>query len=181
LQGLGQGIGGMGPERGWHMADTFEVLAAPACGPGPERRVASGDRRRKLVFSLVYGGLRPRRRTGRRVADHHRPIVDWHGPGLLASSILVLVLCVTDAFLTLWLMTNGAIEANPLMASLLAGDVQHFAIAKLALTGGGILTLVALANFRVFRLIRVGALVHTILLAYAVLVSYELALVAHSA
>lgn len=163
------------------MAQRIDLTAAGAVPPPAERRVARLDRRRKFVYSLVYGGLRPRRRTGRRAADHHRPIIDWHGPGLLASSILVLVLCVADAFLTLWLMTDGAVEANPLMATLLHGDVQRFAITKLALTGGGILTLVAMANFRVFRLIRAGALVHTILLAYLVLVSYELALVAHSA
>jgi hypothetical protein len=163
------------------MGETSDLTADGAAPGLPERRLAAGDRRRKLVYSLVYGGLRPRRRTGRRAADHHRPIIDWHGPGLLASSILVLVLCVADAFLTLWLMTDGAIEANPLMALLLVGDVQRFAITKLALTGGGIVTLVAMANFRVFRLIRAGALVHTILLAYLALVSYELALVAHSA
>jgi len=163
------------------MSQTIETTLGSLAAAPAERRVAGGDRRRKLVFSLVYGGLRPRRRIGRRASDRHRPIIDWHGPGLLASSVLVLVLCVVDAFLTLWLMTDGAIEANPLMAPLVAGDGQRFAIAKLALTGGGVLTLVALANFRVFRRIRVGALVHTILIAYLVLVSYELALVARSA
>jgi hypothetical protein len=130
------------------------------------------------VYSLAYGGLRPRRRTGRRAGDRYRPIIDWHGPGLLASSVLVLVLCTVDAFLTLLLITDGAIEANPLMAPLVQGDIQGFAITKLALTGGGIVTLVAIANFRVFRVVRVGALVHTILFAYLVLVSYELALIA---
>jgi hypothetical protein len=163
------------------MAQTTQSTRDVATGPRPERRAAGADRRRKLMFSLVYGGLHPRRRTGRRVGDQHRPIIDWHGPGLLASSVLVLVLCVADAFLTLWLMTTGAIEANPLMAPLVAGDAQGFAITKLALTGGGILTLVAMANFRVFRLIRVGSLVHTILVAYLALVSYELLLVAQSA
>ncbi len=163
------------------MAQTLESNGATTMAPPAERRVAMRDRRDRLAFSLVYGGLRPRRRTGRRIADHHQPIIDWHGPGLLASSILVLILCVADAFLTLWLMTAGAIEANPLMAPLVAGDGQGFAITKLALTGGGVVTLVAMANFRVFRLFRVGSLVHTVLVAYLVLVSYELALVAHSA
>jgi len=163
------------------MAETIDPTAGTGPAPPAERRVAPADRRRKLMFSLVYGGLRPRRRTGRRTGDRYRPIIDWHGPGLLVSSVLVLVLCVVDAFLTLWLITDGAIEANPLMAPLVHGDIRGFAITKLALTGGGIVTLVALANFRIFRLIRVGAVVHTILLAYLVLVSYELALVARSA
>jgi hypothetical protein len=144
----------------------------------PERRVAASDRRRKLVFSLVYGGFRPRRRASRRAADDHRPIVDWHGPGLLASTVLVLVLCVVDAFLTLWLMTEDvATEANPLMAPLVVGDARSFALIKLALTGAGVVMLVALSRFRVFRFIRVGTLVHTLLLAYLALVSYEFVLV----
>jgi hypothetical protein len=159
------------------MAHAIDSTADGAGVGIPDRRVANRDRRRQLMFSLFYGGLKPRRRTGRRASDHHRLIIDWHGPGLLASSVLVLLLCVIDAFLTLWLMTNGAVEANPLMAPLLAGDVQRFAITKLALTGGGIVTLVAMSNFRIFRLIRVGTLVHTVLLAYLALVSYELALV----
>jgi hypothetical protein len=163
------------------MAQTNDSTTRSGAAPRPERRVAPFDRRRKLVFSLVYGGLRPRRRSGRRAGDRYRPIVDWHGPGLLASAVLVLVLCVVDAFLTLWLITDGAIEANPLMAPLVQGDLRGFAITKLALTGGGVVTLVAMANFRVFRLVRVGSLVHTILVAYLVLVSYELALIARSA
>jgi hypothetical protein len=164
-----------------HMAEMVESTTGAGPAPRPERRVAPTDRRRKLVFSLIYGGLRPRRRTGRRASDRHRPIIDWHGPGLLASAVLVLVLCVVDAFLTLWLITDGAIEANPLMAPLVQGDVQGFAITKLALTGGGIVTLVAIQRFRIFRRIRVGTLVHTILLAYLVLISYELGLIAHGA
>lgn len=163
------------------MAQTNDLTTRSGAAPRPERRVAPFDRRRKLVFSLVYGGLRPRRRSGRRAGDRHRPIIDWHGPGLLASAVLVLVLCVVDAFLTLWLITDGANEANPLMAPLVQGDLRGFAITKLALTGGGVVTLVAMANFRVFRLVRVGSLVHTILVAYLVLVCYELALIARSA
>ncbi len=161
------------------MAHAIDSTAGEAGVDAPDRRVANRDRRRKLVFSLMYGGLKPRRRTGRRASDHHQPIIDWHGPGLLASSVLVLVLCVIDAFLTLWLMTEGAVEANPLMAPLLDGDVQRFAITKLVLTGGGIVVLVAIANFRIFRLIRVGTLVHTVLFGYLALVSYELVLVAN--
>ncbi len=145
---------------------------------GPERRGGGVDRRRRFMFSLLYGGLQPRRRLGRRAGDRYRPIIDWHGPGLLASAVLVLVLCVVDAFLTLWLMAGGFVEANPLMAPLVAGDARHFAVTKLALTGGGVLVLVALAQFQVFRVIRAGALVHTILAAYVVLIGYELSLVA---
>jgi hypothetical protein len=147
-----------------------------------ERRGGSrADRRAKLWWSLLYGGMNPRRRDARRTNDHDRPIVDWHAPELLASAILVLILCVADAFLTLKLLTGGAIEANPIMALLVYGDAQHFAIAKLAMTGVGVLALVAVARFRVFRYIRVAMIVHAILLTYIVLISYELLLLARVA
>ena len=149
-----------------------------ACPGFDERRVSARDRRARLVHSLVYGGLHPRRRTGRRGGDHARPIVDWHGPGLFASSMLVLILCVVDGFLTLRLLAGGAIEANPFMALYVYDNTREFAIVKLALTGGGILTLVALARFRVFHVLRAASLVHAILAAYVVLVGYEFTLLA---
>lgn len=141
-----------------------------------ERRQSGEDRRARLWHSLVFGGMNPRRRSGRRTADFYRPIVDWHGPWLFASSMLILILCVADGFLTLRLLAGGAIEANPFMALYVYGDAQRFAIVKLAMTGAGVLTLVSLARFQVFRVLRAQVLVHVVLVAYLVLVAYELKL-----
>jgi hypothetical protein len=134
------------------------------------------DRRERLAWSLVYGGVWPRRRSGRRASDHHRPVIDWHGPGLLTSSILILLLCAADAFLTLLLLTHGAYEANPVMAMFVYDDVRSFAALKMALTGGGVLALVAVARFRVFGFMRVGMILHAVLVGYAALIAYELLL-----
>ena len=139
-----------------------------------ERRGSAADRRERMLWSLLYGGVRPRRRHGRRTADHHRPLVDWHGEGLLTSAIIVLLLCVADALLTLQLLTDGATEVNPLMAALVARGALGFALVKLALTGSGVLTLVSIARFRVFRQLRAAMFVHAVLFGYAVLVAYEL-------
>lgn len=158
----------------------MERLERQGSGSGtgtPERRRSGSDRRRRLFWSLMYGGMRPRRRDGRRTADHVRPIIDWHGPGLFASATLVLVLCVADALLTLQLLSSGAVEANPVMALYTQGDGHRFAALKLLLTGVGLLVLVAMARFRVFRIMRVATLVHGILAGYLVLVAYELLLV----
>lgn len=155
--------------------DVHDETAGEWRGAGDRRR--NTERRRQLMFSLVYGGLRPRRRNGRRASDHHRPIIDWHGPGLFASVVLVLVLCVADGLLTLRLLAGGAIEANPVMALWAYGDGHRFAAMKVLSTGAGLLTLVALARFRVFRVLRVATLVHAILVAYLALIGYELLLV----
>ena len=141
-----------------------------------ERRRA-GERRHSLLWALLYGGMRPRRRGGRRAEDHHRPIVDWHDPSLLFSAFGLLMLCVCDGALTLALLAHGASEANPVMDLVVSGDMTRFALVKLALTASGLLILVSLARFTVFRLFRVSTLVHAALVGYAILVCYELWLV----
>jgi hypothetical protein len=149
------------------------AVAVSAAGVWVDRRTGA-DRRRRLWWSLLYGGVWPRRLGGRRYEDHHRPLIDWHGPGLLASCVLILLMCVADAFLTLKLIALGAIEANPVMALWVYDDVRTFTAIKMALTGAGVLALVAIARFRVFRLIRVATLVHAVLVGYGALIAYEL-------
>jgi len=145
--------------------------------PAARERRRDGDRRHSLLWSLLYGGFRPRRRSGRRVEDQHRPIVDWHDPALLFSAFGLLMLCVCDGALTLALLAHGANEANPVMDLVVNGDMTRFALVKLALTASGLLILVSLARFTVFRMFRASVLVHAALAGYAILVCYELWLV----
>ncbi|MCZ8131415.1 MAG: DUF5658 family protein [Steroidobacteraceae bacterium] len=138
----------------------------------PERR-RGADRRSRLLRSLFYGGLFPRRLGGRRAADHYRPLVDWHGPGLLTSAILVLLLCAADALFTLKLITLGATEANPVMALFVYDDASRFTIVKMTLTGLGVIALVAIARFRVFGVVRVASLLHAVLGGYVALMGWH--------
>lgn len=135
-------------------------------------RRAGYDRRNLTWRTFVRGGFTPRRRGSRRGTEAHA-LVDWHEPHLLFLSIAILLLSVTDALLTLTLMTHGAQEANPFLAFLLESHPRWFAGAKMALTGAGVLVLVALARARVFRIIKVSAIMHWCLLAYVALISYE--------
>lgn len=137
------------------------------------------DRRRLTVWSVVYGGFRPRRRKLRRIDDASVPVVDWHESHLLAVSLFILLLCCADAFLTLSLLMLGADEANPLMARLINFDVTVFAVVKMALTGGGVLVLVLLSQYRVFGRFRVAMGLYATLIAYSALVVYELILLVH--
>jgi Domain of unknown function (DUF5658) len=140
----------------------------------PLRDRRSGpDRRIRFLRSLVYGGLQPRRRSPRRATDGHRPLIDWHGPGLFFSVIAILVLCTVDALLTLVLIGRGAVEVNPLMRPFVPSDPHAFAVVKLTATGLSLLVLVAIARFRVFRVLRVATLVHAALIGYVALVGYE--------
>jgi hypothetical protein len=149
------------------------VQRAQAVHLGREFERRSGyDRRRLSTRTFFQGGLTPRRRGGRRQGEG-AALVDWHEPHLLFMSLMILLLSVTDAFLTLTLLMHGANEANPLLAFLLADHPALFASVKMSLTGFGVLVLVALARARVFRIIRVSALMHGFLAAYLALVCYE--------
>src|SRR5262245_35992916 len=110
-----------------------------------ERRVE--DRRALTLHTLLTSGFSPRRRTGRRAGDHELP-VDFHDPRLLVPGIVMLLLSITDAFLTVRLMSDGAKESNPLLAFVLSEHPGMFAVVKMGLTSLGTLLLVALARAR---------------------------------
>jgi hypothetical protein len=99
--------------------------------------------------------------------------VDWHHPQWLAVAILTLLLCSADAFLTLQLLSHGAVEANPFMEPLVGGSPLTFTVVKMGLTSSGIVTLILLARVRILRRIPVSFLLYTVLVGYAVLVGYE--------
>lgn len=87
--------------------------------------------------------------------------------------MLVVLLCITDALMTLTLMKHGAHEVNPLMAPLVVGSGHGFAYWKLGLTITGVVVLVVLARSRLFGLVPAGVLLYLILAMYIVLVTYE--------
>lgn len=140
-------------------------------GVAPDRR-RGVDRRRLTLGSFLRGGITPRRRGGRRAGEQHLPI-DWHEPYLLFLALTILLLSVADAFLTITLMMGGAQEANPFLAFVLRDHPKLFAVVKMALTGAGVVVLVAVARSRVFRVMRVGAVLQGFFVAYVALIAYE--------
>ena len=86
---------------------------------------------------------------------------------------MILLLSVTDAFLTLTLLARGATEANPILALVLERFPEAFAGVKMALTGAGIIILVAMARARLFRVIRTSHVIHWCMLSYVGLIVYE--------
>ena len=110
----------------------------------------------------------------RRDTDHALPMVDWHESHLLAVAVSILLLSCADGFLTLNLLFLGAEEANPFMAPLVYRDIAAFAAAKMVLTGGGVVLLVALSRLRLFGRIKGVQALYATLIIYVVLVLYEL-------
>ena len=115
-----------------------------------ERRGNQIDRRALTLRTLLASGFSPRRRDGRRAGEHELP-VDFHDSYLLMLAIAMLVLSVADAFLTVALLSDGAEEANPVLAFVLDEQPRLFAAVKMALTGLGVVLLVAMARARALR------------------------------
>jgi hypothetical protein len=82
-------------------------------------------------------------------------------------------LSVVDAFLTLNLMSAGAVEVNPFMALFVGGNVAVFAGLKMAITGVGVALMVLLAGYRFMRVLRVDVILYCILMAYVILIGHE--------
>lgn len=130
------------------------------------------DRRRLSWRTFARGCVTPRRRRSRR-NDEHDMLVDWHEPHLLFLALSILFASITDAFLTLMLMTQGAEEVNPILHYVLHEIPTAFALIKLLLTSVGVIVLVAMARATVFRRIRVSSIIHVCLAGYLVLIAYE--------
>ena len=144
---------------------------------GIERR--SGiERRRPGLAAYWHGSFNPRRRAGRRATDLDYPVVDWHSPRVLALVISILGLCVLDGVLTVLLISNGAIEVNPVMARFVPHDLGLFAAVKLSLTALGVGVMVVCSRMRLFRAIPGEALLVAVAVGYVALVAYELRMLA---
>ena len=137
------------------------------------------DRRKRVLWSLVYGSFHPRRRGPRRAGDTSLTAVDWHHPQWLAIGTLIVACSGADAFLTLVLIGQGAYEMNPFMAPLVGGSAVTFALVKVGLTAVGVLLLTQLARLRTFGRIPVGVILYSVLAIYGTLIFYEFRLLNH--
>jgi hypothetical protein len=157
------------------IAECADPLAVP-----PERR-RDEERRSQTLRSLASGSFKRRRHGPRRVGDASIAVTDWYAPQWLAAALLILILCVTDALITLALLAHGAREANPLMDTIVHGDGRSFVAFKFGLTSSGVVLLILLARVKAFGRLPVSVLLYGVLVAYLWLVSYELSLLRHLA
>ena len=131
------------------------------------------DRRDLSWRTLIFGYLRSRRRTTRRVSEGIPIFTDYHHPWLFFMATGIMILSCFDAFLTLQLIDRGAIEINPFMAVVINQGTLAFAVIKMLLTSFGILALVFLARARFMRRFRTGLILTFFFSGYAILVCYE--------
>jgi Domain of unknown function (DUF5658) len=140
-----------------------------------ERRAARIERRHRSLWSVWYGGFKPRRRAPPRRGDDLRfQVIDWYSAHLLAVSLGILIASATDAFLTINLLMGGADEVNPVMALLVYRSAWVFTAVKMSITGASVLLMVFLARYRFMRLFKVELVLYAVLVGYMTLIGYEL-------
>lgn len=139
-----------------------------------ERR--SGKDRRKRSFNFLRRPFSPgRRRTLRRKADRCRFFLfDFYSPKLFVAIVLVLMLSVVDALLTLWLVSEGAQELNPVMAYFLNFGSDIFLLSKYLITAASVV-IVVLLNYITFQRVRfpMGELLRYFAACFAAVVIWE--------
>jgi hypothetical protein len=129
-----------------------------------------------VARALVYGSFNPRRLGPRRTGELSLAAIDWHHPWWFAIATLIVVLCASDAVLTVVLVSRGAYEVNPFLAPLVSSSGVLFVAVKIGLTGAGVVFLTLLARAKAFGRMPVALLLYAVFLGYGVLVAYELRL-----
>lgn len=100
-----------------------------------------------------------------------------YGAGTFALILLIVLLSIVDAYLTLLLVTNGAIELNPIMAFYLKwGPLAFFGI-KYFLTCSAVIMFLIVMNDSLFGTrIQGKAMLVFSLIAFGLVVQWELVL-----
>ena len=137
------------------------------------------DRRYEGVVSGLRYLFHARRKKIRRSKDHRESFfLDHNSLKVFSIIIAVILLSVTDAFLTLHLIHNGAAEINPLMAHFLKYGQLPFLAAKYLLTTASVVLLLIYQNVHIFRTkIRAKFLFIIIFLIFTSVVLWELYLI----
>ena len=155
--------------------------AARVEGPAGERTERrGGDRRRSnaLGSHWIYG-FRGRRRRSRRAGDRRGAavVVDSYSCPLLVLALTVVVLSGCDAAFTMTLLEHGLVEeANPFMRALIGIDVDLFVGTKLAITGIGVISLVAFSQLLLLGRLPLSRVLAALSVFYVCLVSYQVTL-----
>ncbi len=121
-----------------------------------------------------------RRNKVRRTDDHHqkRYFLDHYSLVVFSIILGIILLSITDAILTLFLIHNGASEANPIMEHFLKYGPLPFFAAKYLLTTASVVLLLIYKNVHIFGTnIRAKYLFIIILMIFVAVVLWELFLI----
>jgi hypothetical protein len=137
------------------------------------------DRRQPSLKTLLGSLRHSRRRNSRREDDHLDSYTDWYGHWPFAATLIIILLCFADAFLTIVLLSKGAVELNTLMDWFIQKDTYMFTVVKMSMTGTALIVLVMHFNFRIYKYIAVRYLIYALVPLYSLLIFHELRMLAN--
>jgi hypothetical protein len=137
------------------------------------------DRRKAKVSIFCRHWLTGRRRAVRREADRRKSYqIDTYGPKTLVVILVIITLSILDALFTLFLISHGATEVNPIMDYFLDRGPSIFFVAKYMLTVISLILILAVRNFYLFNTkARVEILYVFFMISFILVVKWELYLI----
>lgn len=142
-----------------------------------ERR-SGKDRRAGPTSPFSINSLTGSRRASRRKEDAQKHyIVDLYSPVFLAVLVATLLLSLADAFLTLKLVGEGLNELNPVMDYFLRQGPVIFVVVKYGMTALGLLILLIVKNYCLWRgKVKTALFLFVLPVLYLCLITYEVIL-----
>ncbi len=127
-------------------------------------------------FRYLFFG---RRKEMRRHEDHQKSyFLDHYSLRIFSIIIGIILLSITDAMFTLYLVRHGASEVNPIMDHFLKYGPLPFLAAKYLLTTASVILLLIYKNVKIFRTkIRAKYLFILVFLIFISVVLWELYLI----
>jgi hypothetical protein len=159
--------------------DKIEVKLDSEQADTRDMEKRKSERRQTSARTMLGAIFHQRRRNHRRDNDHVNRYIDWYGHWPFAATLTITLLCFADAFLTIVLLSKGAVELNILMDWLIQHDVHTFAVVKMAVTGTALVVLVMHFNFRIYRFIAVRYLIYALVPMYSLLIAHEINMLAN--
>lgn len=143
----------------------------------PDQDFRRNPDRRIFTLSTAFKSItHSRRKLHRRFDENPDAQRDWYHPRLFFLVVSIMLMSILDAFLTLKLLSGGAIEANPVMAYFLGIGIPAFIMSKMIMTGVCIVFLTALSSYMFLNRFLIGKLITISFIGYMVLIAYELML-----
>lgn len=155
---------------------TREIMIDSNVPAYTERR--NGTERRSQVFRTLLGCVIDCRRDHpQRLVERQQPYYsDFYESWLFALIISIVLLSVTDAVLTLKILSHGGTELNPIMDTILAHGPLAFFTIKYGLTCAGLIICVLHIRHQLLRLIPMRTVLLMIFGGYLILVAYEISI-----
>jgi hypothetical protein len=136
-------------------------------------RRKSTDRRKTPTKPFSRHMLKGRRQKARRTVEDKNYYVDRYESSFFVLILLILMLCVLDAYFTLKILHFGGTELNPLMIGLIDKAPLACLLLKYLMTAACLIIILIHKNFMVFNRLRASFFIYVIFFLYLVLVLYE--------